>query len=382
MSTDPQTFRHRSEEIEAVQWTGDNADALRAFAGPDFDEIDLDDRTEDPDETAAVRESEHGTWRGLKPGDWVVRLDGGLYEFAADDFAKQYEPAPAAPVAAPPTGQAGLRGRIIEALSEVRRPGLGAMTEADAVAYMADAVLSVLPVTAGQADRAAADLTTARATNQRLHLRAQQLESELAAYRRAVADWEITDTSTYVPLRTLAVIAKAAGISVPDRWELHYQRVERAEADRAAVAELAQAIRLTREYVGADLLPAVEGWSWYDALRRHAPHELPADDASRMAAVPAGSADAGHSGGETQPRRGDQFESWLKAQRDLCFDYPSAWGSVDGLLDRYRLHADTGTPLGEHVCESRMVGDCDCLETEPAAGQSAGGTPQPKEARP
>lgn len=42
-----------------------------------------------------------------------------------------------------------------------------------------------------------------------------------------------------------------------------------------AIAELAQAIRLTREYVGEELLPAVEGWSWYDALRRHAPHELP-----------------------------------------------------------------------------------------------------------
>jgi hypothetical protein len=49
---------------------------------------------------------------------------------------------------------------------------------------------------------------------------------------------------------------------------------ERAEMAEAAVAELAQALRLTREYVGEDLLPAVEGWSWYDALRRHAPREL------------------------------------------------------------------------------------------------------------
>lgn len=42
-----------------------------------------------------------------------------------------------------------------------------------------------------------------------------------------------------------------------------------------AVRELAEAIRLTREYVGEDLLPAVEGWSWYDALRRWAPEHLP-----------------------------------------------------------------------------------------------------------
>jgi len=125
MTTDPQRYRHRSEEVEAVQWTGDNADVLRAFAGPDFDEIDLDDRTEDPDETAAVRESEHGTWRGLKPGDWVVRLDGGLYEFAAADFAKQYEPTPAAPEAAPPTGQTGLRDRIAEAIADALKPRYG-----------------------------------------------------------------------------------------------------------------------------------------------------------------------------------------------------------------------------------------------------------------
>ncbi|MFI1166579.1 hypothetical protein ACH4UM_23985 [Streptomyces sp. NPDC020801] len=46
----------------------------------------------------------------------------------------------------------------------------------------------------------------------------------------------------------------------------------------AAIAELAQAIRLTREYVGEELLPPIDGWSWYDALRRHAPHELPAPE--------------------------------------------------------------------------------------------------------
>lgn len=42
-----------------------------------------------------------------------------------------------------------------------------------------------------------------------------------------------------------------------------------------AVRELADAIRLTREYIGEDLLPPVEGWSWYDALRRWAPEYLP-----------------------------------------------------------------------------------------------------------
>lgn len=39
-----------------------------------------------------------------------------------------------------------------------------------------------------------------------------------------------------------------------------------------AVAELVEAIRLTVEYLGTETLPPVEGWSWYDALRKYAPH--------------------------------------------------------------------------------------------------------------
>lgn len=63
-----------------------------------------------------------------------------------------------------------------------------------------------------------------------------------------------------------------------------------------------------------------------------------------------------------QPRRGDQFDMWLKAQRDASADYPEAHQATDGLLDLYRLHADMGVPLGGHVCEATVVGDCECLE--------------------
>lgn len=59
------------------------------------------------------------------------------------------------------------------------------------------------------------------------------------------------------------------------------------------------------------------------------------------------------------PRRGDAVEAWLKACRD---DHSQAhdteWDVIDQLLDLYRLHADTGTPLGEHVCEGGNVDDC------------------------
>ncbi|MGV9282154.1 hypothetical protein [Streptomyces sp. NPDC003730] len=74
---------------------------------------------------------------------------------------------------------------------------------------------------------------------------------------------------------------------------------------------------------------------------------------------------------ETQARRGDQVETWLKQQRDNYAsdraNDPATYDALDDLLDLYRLHADTGTPLGGHVCEARVVGDCECLE-QPAAG--------------
>lgn len=47
------------------------------------------------------------------------------------------------------------------------------------------------------------------------------------------------------------------------------------------VIDLVEALSTTVQYAGPDLLPAVKGWAWYDALTRHAP-EL----AARLAAQP------------------------------------------------------------------------------------------------
>lgn len=71
------------------------------------------------------------------------------------------------------------------------------------------------------------------------------------------------------------------------------------------------------------------------------------------------------------PRRGDQFEQWLKAQRDEYEQTTSAqWRALDEVLDTYRLHADTGTPLDQHVCEGGTVDDCaGCYEAGKARQQ-------------
>ena len=43
---------------------------------------------------------------------------------------------------------------------------------------------------------------------------------------------------------------------------------------KRAIEELTEAIRLTVEYVGVDVLQPVEGWSWYDALVKYAPEKV------------------------------------------------------------------------------------------------------------
>lgn len=61
------------------------------------------------------------------------------------------------------------------------------------------------------------------------------------------------------------------------------------------------------------------------------------------------------------PRRGDAVEAWLRAHRDQQTDeygQTRAWHLLDGLLDDYRLHADTRTPLDQHVCDGGTCDDC------------------------
>lgn len=61
-------------------------------------------------------------------------------------------------------------------------------------------------------------------------------------------------------------------------------------------------------------------------------------------------------------RRGDPVAEWLKRKRDQ-HDGPNsghideAWYAIDALLDDYREHADTGTPLSRDVQGPQGPGD-------------------------
>jgi hypothetical protein len=69
-----------------------------------------------------------------------------------------------------------------------------------------------------------------------------------------------------------------------------------------------------------------------------------------------------------RPQRGDLVEQWLKSRRDRFSEHhDTQWDVIDNLLDDYRLHADTGTPLDQHCCENGSVDDCyGCYEAAKA----------------
>lgn len=91
-------YYRKAAAVEAVQWTGGNEDEVLDVAGHGhFQVLDQDDRalSDDPDCTASLLESAHSTWRGMLPGQWVIRDDrGGLRAYRDAEFREKYEPAP------------------------------------------------------------------------------------------------------------------------------------------------------------------------------------------------------------------------------------------------------------------------------------------------
>lgn len=88
-------FRKKPVEIQAVQWTGDNAKELDEFCR-DRDRH-LNQRLFDPDsiipdKTAEVYDTLHSSWVPLATGDWIIRgVKGEFYPCEADVFAATYE---------------------------------------------------------------------------------------------------------------------------------------------------------------------------------------------------------------------------------------------------------------------------------------------------
>ena len=89
--TEPKKYRKKPVEIEAMQWTGDNADALAQWTDGSFWTVCEEDRTDDPDHTACLYVEANSRHLGIPTGEWVLRDSAGFYPCRADIFAATYE---------------------------------------------------------------------------------------------------------------------------------------------------------------------------------------------------------------------------------------------------------------------------------------------------
>ncbi|WP_222840698.1 hypothetical protein [Actinosynnema mirum] len=88
----PAHYRKRPVVIEAMQWTGTNEADLQAWTGAGrFHAIAPEDRSDDPDQTAALFVDANSAWLGITTGEWVLRDSAGFYPCKAEVFAATYE---------------------------------------------------------------------------------------------------------------------------------------------------------------------------------------------------------------------------------------------------------------------------------------------------
>jgi len=91
--------------------------------------------------------------------------------------------------------------------------------------------------------------------------------AELVRARKRIAELEAAVTAPTEPAPPQTI----NGFTLEDWFKIAQGKDETVGVCVAAIDELAEAIRFTVEYVGNDTLPAIEGWSWFDALMKHRP---------------------------------------------------------------------------------------------------------------
>lgn len=93
--TGPQKFRKKPVEVEAIQWTGKNPAAVRAFTGMH----QIGNGGEHFVFTTQAGHGElfvaaNGAWLDIEIGEWVLRDARGFYPCKPDIFEQTYEAVP------------------------------------------------------------------------------------------------------------------------------------------------------------------------------------------------------------------------------------------------------------------------------------------------
>jgi hypothetical protein len=84
-------YRKKPVEVEAMQWTGDNALALTSWTSNAFYPVDPEDR-DDPETTGDLLVTANSAHVGIETGEWIIRDARGFYPCKPDIFEATYEP--------------------------------------------------------------------------------------------------------------------------------------------------------------------------------------------------------------------------------------------------------------------------------------------------
>lgn len=88
------TFQKRPVQVQAIQWTGENPYAVRAFTGMHKTEPSGDHfvfTVQDGIDNAKLYVAANDAWLDIEIGEWVIRDDRGFYPCKPDIFAATYE---------------------------------------------------------------------------------------------------------------------------------------------------------------------------------------------------------------------------------------------------------------------------------------------------
>jgi hypothetical protein len=86
-------YQRRPATVEAIQWLGNNAADMTAFAGPAFTALDEQDRanSDDPEATAELFDGAEWRRRLMYYGDWAVREGEHIRYMLAREFEAEWE---------------------------------------------------------------------------------------------------------------------------------------------------------------------------------------------------------------------------------------------------------------------------------------------------
>lgn len=84
----PLHYRSVPTEIEAIQWTGTNPYAVRAFTGETDNHFVF--ATQDGIENAELYVAANKSWVHISVGEWVAKDELGFYPIKDEVFKKKY----------------------------------------------------------------------------------------------------------------------------------------------------------------------------------------------------------------------------------------------------------------------------------------------------